>query len=91
MAEPKESVHSEWIETIPNNGIIAVRGIFNEERVVPTDPKAMAEVLTSKAYDYGKPSFVRHALIRILGDGILLVEGEEHKVSIFVDIILIRT
>ncbi len=44
-----------------------------------TKPRALAEVLVSKNYDFVKPSMVRYALSRFLGVGILLAEGDEHR------------
>ncbi|CAK7235748.1 hypothetical protein SBRCBS47491_009401 [Sporothrix bragantina] len=69
----------EWINTIPNNGLIRYLGLFNQERLLITKPKALAEVLVSKNYDFIKPGQVRNALSRILGVGILLAEGDEHR------------
>ncbi|CAK7205634.1 hypothetical protein SEUCBS139899_008412 [Sporothrix eucalyptigena] len=69
----------EWINTIPNDGLIRYLGLFNQERLIITKPKALAEVLVSKNYDFVKPSQMRHALSRILGVGILLAEGDEHR------------
>ena len=45
-----------------------------------TSPKALGEVLVQKNYDFIKPAQVRHGLGRLLGVGVLLAEGEEHKV-----------
>jgi cytochrome P450 len=42
-------------------------------------PKALSEVLTTKSYDFIKPRLLRHSLGRLLGIGILLAEGDEHR------------
>ena len=52
---------------------------FNQERLLVTSAAALAEVLVTKNYDFEKPSHVRWMLGRILGVGILLAEGDEHK------------
>lgn len=44
-----------------------------------TSPKALAEVLVTKNYDFEKPAMMRSGLGLILGNGILLAEGDEHK------------
>jgi cytochrome P450 len=44
-----------------------------------TDPKSLAEVLVTKSYDFEKPSEIRNFLRLVLGDGLVIVEGEEHK------------
>ena len=66
---------------IPNDGLLTYRFLFNAERVVPTSPKALGEVLVQKSYDFVKPSQLVNGLGRLLGIGILLAEGEEHKVT----------
>jgi hypothetical protein len=50
------------------------------ERLLITSPKALGEVLTTKSYNFVKPSQLRLGLGRILGIGLLLAEGNEHKV-----------
>lgn len=54
-------------------------GILNTERLVIVSPKALSEVLTTKSYDFIKPEQFRTGLGRLLGFGILLTEGDEHK------------
>ena len=46
---------------------------------MPTSPQALAEVLTQKSYEFIKPQQLRFGLGRILGTGLVLSEGEEHK------------
>lgn len=55
--------------------------VANLERVALTSPKALGELLVTKAYDFEKPELVRQSLRRVTGDGVLLAEGEEHKVN----------
>jgi hypothetical protein len=50
------------------------------ERLLITSPKALGEVLTTKSYNFVKPRQLRSGLGRILGIGILLAEGDEHRV-----------
>jgi hypothetical protein len=69
-----------WVSTVPNDGLIRFYGIGNLERVLLTSPKALSELLVTKVYDFEKPGPVRDNLRRITGDGILLAEGDEHKV-----------
>lgn len=69
-----------WNEEIPNNGLIYYRGLFNVERIFVTSPKALAEVLVQKNYDFIKPKLFTESLGPLLGIGVLLAEGEEHKV-----------
>ena len=55
--------------------------MFNTEHLLVTNSKALAEVLTVKNYDYTKPYLLRAMVGKTLGNGLLLAEGDEHKVS----------
>lgn len=79
-AEPSGQPQREWLNTIPNEGLIRYLGMFNAERLLITSPKGLGEVLTTKSYEFIKPATVR-GIGRILGVGILLAEGEEHKIQ----------
>ena len=69
-----------WLETIPNDGIIRYLAIFNSERLTIVNSKGLSEVLVQKSYEFVKPAQLRKGLARILGVGIFLAEGEDHKV-----------
>ncbi|KAK4180401.1 cytochrome P450 [Triangularia setosa] len=71
----------EWVNTLPNDGLIRYFGIFNQERLLPTNPKVLTELLTTKNYDFQKPPSWRWVIGRMLGIGILLAEGDEHKMQ----------
>lgn len=66
---------------MPNDGVLYYRWLFNESRVLVTSPKALAEVLVQRNYEFVKPARIRKGLGRLLGVGILLAEGDEHKVG----------
>lgn len=53
----------------------------NRERVLVTGPKALSEVLVTKNYIFEKPRALRFNIGRLLGEGILLAEGDEHKLQ----------
>ncbi|KFY26360.1 hypothetical protein V493_04130 [Pseudogymnoascus sp. VKM F-4281 (FW-2241)] len=79
IREPLGGPQRKWVKTIPNDGIIRFLGIFNTECLFITSPKALSEVLTTKSYDFVKPSWFAAVIGRILGIGVLLAEGDEHK------------
>jgi len=54
--------------------------LLNEERLAITNPQTLNEVLTTKSYQFIKPKLVTNGLGRISGIGLLLAEGDEHKV-----------
>lgn len=76
-----------WVDEVPNDGLIYYRFIFNADRILITSPKAIGEVLVQKSYDFVKPSFLRTSSSQILGVGILLAEGDEHKVGFRLQVI----
>jgi cytochrome P450 len=68
-----------WMQEIPNDGILMFRGFGHQPRLIVTNPRALGEVLVQRAYDYKKPAPLRAFLRRILGNGLIIVEGEQHK------------
>ena len=69
----------EWSETIQNDGLIRYLDFFNGERLVLTKTNTLAEVLVHKTYEFIKPPQLVSGLGRILGIGVFLAEGQEHK------------
>jgi cytochrome P450 len=61
--------------------VIRYLGMFNSERLLITTPKGLSEVLTTKSYEWIKPSHVARGIGRLLGVGVLLAEGDDHKVQ----------
>ncbi|KAI9672958.1 MAG: hypothetical protein M1817_003122 [Caeruleum heppii] len=79
IGEPNGAPLQEWLNTIPNDGLIRYLSLFNDERVILTSPKALSEVLTQKSYEFIKPPAFVQGLERLLGTGILLAEGDVHR------------
>ncbi|KAF7719415.1 Cytochrome P450 monooxygenase [Penicillium ucsense] len=69
----------EWINEVPNTGLIRYRMRFNKEVVFVTSPKGLSEVLVQKSYEFAKPAKLRLGLGRILGVGLIVAEGSQHK------------
>ncbi|KAI1161706.1 cytochrome P450 [Nemania serpens] len=80
FTEPSGVPQSGWVNEI-GGGLIRYRSIFNEERIMVVAPEALAEVLTTKSYQFKKPDTLVTGLKRIAGNGILLAEGERHKLQ----------
>lgn len=76
---PGQVLTGNRVTTVPNDGVIRYLALLNQERLLITSPKALAEVLVTRNYDFIKPSTMRFGLGRILGFGILLTEGDEHR------------
>lgn len=68
-----------WMKTVPNDGLIYFRGFFHLDRLLITDLKVLSEILVTRSYDFEKPAQLRNFLRFILGDGLIIVEGDVHK------------
>ena len=54
MKEPSGIPMRRWINEIPNDGLIRYRHLFNRDRLMVVSPKALAEVMVTKSYDFGE-------------------------------------
>ncbi|EXJ53876.1 hypothetical protein A1O7_09212 [Cladophialophora yegresii CBS 114405] len=79
LAEPSGVPQRRWANEMPNDGLIRYLHLWNRERLVVTNPKGLAEVLTTKSYEFVKPDLLRAGIGRVLGVGVLLAEGDNHK------------
>jgi len=79
IKEPTGLPQREWMDEIENDGLIYYRSLFNIDRVMVTNAKALSEAVTLKSYDLIKPRALTKGLARILGYGVLLTEGHVHK------------
>ncbi|KAF2089548.1 putative P450 monooxygenase [Saccharata proteae CBS 121410] len=79
LDKPPGAMFLRWMKEVPNDGLIRFRTFFNVDRLIVTDPKAIADILVKNTYDFEKPKRARGFLRRILGDGLIIVEGDEHK------------
>ncbi|KAL2819830.1 cytochrome P450 [Aspergillus granulosus] len=77
--KPLGSSYLKWLTTIPNDGLITYRSILNQDRILLTSPKAIAEVLVSNTYAYTKHPNERSVIRRFLGNGLTISEGAEHR------------
>jgi hypothetical protein len=75
---PGGDSHLKMMKETDNDGIILTRGFFHNDRLMVTNPAALADVLVHKAYDMEKPPWSRAFLRKFLGDGLLMTEGDEY-------------
>lgn len=80
IREPLGQPIREWINKIPHKGLIRYLDYFNTERIAVVGSKALAEVLVHKADDFMKPPQFVRVIGNVIGVGLFLAEGEEHKV-----------
>ena len=66
------------LRTIPHDGVFRYLGIFNSERLVTTSPEALAEICT-RSFDFIKPRHITYLGGQIIGPGLVLAEGDEHR------------
>jgi hypothetical protein len=71
-----------WIKSMPDASMIRYYIVGNFEWVLLTSPEAIYEMLIKRAYDFEKPELIRHVMQHLVGDGIVLAEGGQHKVQI---------
>lgn len=77
--KPLGSTYLKWILSTPNQGLITYRSILNQDRLLVTSPKAIAEVLVHNTYAYTKHPSERSVIQRFLGNGLTISEGKEHR------------
>jgi hypothetical protein len=71
----------QWIENIPNDGLIYYPGALNAARVMITCEKGSAEVLVQRPYDFPKSTLLRDIVGEVIGLGLVFAEGQQHKVG----------
>lgn len=79
LVEPNGDQLTEWAQKIPNEGFIRYHGIFNTQKVLVTDPNAVHDILTTRPYSFVKPPPISRVIRSVLGDGIIVTEGDAHK------------
>ncbi|KAF2403885.1 cytochrome P450 [Trichodelitschia bisporula] len=68
-----------FVKTVPNDGLIRLWNFWNTESLIITNAKSICEVLVTKSYDFEKAPKARSTLHRILGEGLIVTEGDLHK------------
>ena len=81
LAEPRIPEIEKWIDEIPNSGLIRYFGAFNRERIFITSPAAAKDLLYTEAYKFVKPELQHILAANIAGEGLLIQEGQEHKLA----------
>ncbi|KAH1355451.1 hypothetical protein KXW75_002462, partial [Aspergillus fumigatus] len=76
---PRGRLPLQWMKTIPNEGLIHFRDVFNRSHLLPTTHQALLDIMSTNTYDFEKPWRAREFLARIIGFGLILSEGAAHK------------
>ncbi|RMZ78058.1 hypothetical protein DV737_g4056, partial [Chaetothyriales sp. CBS 132003] len=69
----------EWVKKCPGADLINIRILGYGSTVLLVSPQAHRDVLNTYAADFEKPAAGRNYLSGLLGNGLILVEGPEHK------------
>lgn len=70
---------AEWMDQIPNEGLLFFRGMLGAEYLAVTGAAGLRDVLFSWAYDFEKTSAFRRYTRRFLAAGLVVQEGNAHK------------
>lgn len=77
---PKGDPLRVWLNEVKNDGLIYFRGLLQGfATVILTSPEVLQEFLVTKAYDFEKVPTDRRLLGMFIGEGLIVVEGQEHK------------
>jgi hypothetical protein len=68
------------MDTVPHEHFFRNLDVFNNEVLILTDPKAIAQPYQSDAYEYVKSINGKKIIEQVLGNGLVVAEGQDHKV-----------
>src|SRR5690606_9841796 len=72
----------EWINQVPNDGLVRYLGFLNAERVLVTTPRGCKEVLQTQGYNYIKLPWALEVMGQIAPHGILVAPPKKHRVRL---------
>jgi cytochrome P450 len=81
LVEPSPEQLTRWAHDIPNEGLITYRGMFNIQRVLVTTTTGVHDIFSLRPYEFPKPSFVKTIFRGVIGDGLIVVDGDQHKMQ----------
>lgn len=79
MAKTPTELYTKWMEEHPDAPFIRYLSIGNNEVLVPNNLNAHKEVLQNQCYSFHKPDFFLRMVKEIAGHGLVLMDGDEHK------------
>ncbi|KAF2966624.1 hypothetical protein GQX73_g6980 [Xylaria multiplex] len=74
---PGGDLFLDLIKKYPGQEILSLTAF--DHQVLVTKPRMLADLLVHKPYDFIKPPKISGLLRHILGDGLIMVEGDQHK------------
>ncbi|KAL8824684.1 MAG: hypothetical protein Q9191_004889 [Dirinaria sp. TL-2023a] len=82
FSEPTAPELHQYIKDTPNQGLIQYTGILGKRRILVTSPELISEILNEKAYTLQKTTERKRKLGPILGNGLVMAEGEDAKAGL---------
>ncbi|GAP87193.1 putative cytochrome P450 3A13 [Rosellinia necatrix] len=74
---PSGDLFLDLIKKYPDHEILNLSAF--DHQVLITKPRMLADLLVHRAYDFIKPPKISGFLRHVLGDGLIMVEGDQHK------------
>ncbi|KAI0419671.1 cytochrome P450 [Xylaria grammica] len=74
---PSGDLFLDLIKKYPDQEILNLSAF--DYQVLVTKPRMLADLLVHKPYDFAKPPKISGLLRHVLGDGLIMVEGDQHK------------
>ncbi|KAJ5083645.1 hypothetical protein N7456_013072 [Penicillium angulare] len=79
LREPQGDPSKEWLTKVKHDGLVRYLTFFNRERLIVYSPRALSDIYVANCYAFHKPSFLTNPMRVILGNGLLVSEGDDHK------------
>ncbi|KAM0796362.1 cytochrome P450 [Usnea florida] len=79
--EPRAPEVLEYTTNTPNEGLLRYTGMLGADRILVTSDVGLHEVLHEKSYLLDKWDVSKRIVGPLLGDGILVAEGDRHKIQ----------
>lgn len=77
--QPLGNKITDWVNSIPNDGLLHFFGLLGAEYLVPTSVESLSDVLSNRSYQFQKTSGLRRYAVRFFGEGLVVQEGNKHK------------
>ncbi|KAK7958011.1 cytochrome P450 [Apiospora saccharicola] len=78
-SESPNDLYIKWMKQWPDAPIIRYLGVFNREVLVVNSLTSYKNLVQTNCYALAKPGWWRGVTRDIVGDGIIVMEGEEHR------------
>lgn len=79
VEKPRGKTPLKWATKIPDADMFNSRDPMGNEVLYPISPEALRDVFATNAYDFEKPYGLRAYMGQVIGEGLITIEGPEHK------------